>query len=181
MPIDKTQLISLLEAIDAHLPAKIRINAVGGTALTLLGIKTATIDIDFDTSSSDYQTLKKTIDELRPGYRIDLFTGGMIFSQQLPPDYLQKCIKIPAKLQNIDLHTICPLDIILSKTGRLNERDIQDIKTVMEKFEIRPSQVRKRGRKIGYVGNNANYTQNLDYVLGLFKKTKTGKYSRAQK
>lgn len=170
MPIDKTLLLSLLEAIDGDLPSKIRINAVGGTALTLLGVKTATIDVDFDTSPSDHETLKKTLDLLRPGYRVDLFTGGMIFSQQLPSDYLRKCVPIPTKFKNIDLYSIAPVDLILSKAGRLNERDVQDILAVISKFKVRPDEVKKRGQEIGYAGSDAIYAQNLKYVLGLFKK-----------
>ncbi len=168
MPIDKTQLLSLLQAVDDNLPSKIRINAVGGTALTLLGIKSATIDVDFDTTLADHHVLKKTINELNPGYRVDFFTNGLIFSQQLPDDYLQQCTPITSKLKNIDLYSISPLDILLSKTGRLNERDIQDIKMVIEKFDIKPGQVKKRAPKIGYVGAEAHYQQNLEYVLKLF-------------
>ena len=164
MPVDKQQLFSLLEAIDESLSARIRINAVGGTALTLLGLKASTIDVDFDMNKNDYVVLRKTLDALQPGYRIDLFAEGMIFSQQLPEDYLSKCVEI-RKLEKIDLYSIAPIDIVASKIGRLNERDIQDIKQILKHYRLTKRQVKLRASKIGYAGNDENYQHNLNYVL----------------
>lgn len=169
MPIDKTQLLSLLQAIGQNLPHKVRINAVGGTALTLLGVKSVTIDVDFDLNSVDCQVVKKVLEQLQPGYRIDLFENGMIFSQQLPEDYLKHCVAIPTKLENIELYAISPVDVIVSKAGRLNERDIQDIKAVIEKFSVKKKEISKRGEKVGYAGNDKLYLQNLQTVLAFFK------------
>ncbi|MFH1750767.1 MAG: DUF6036 family nucleotidyltransferase [Candidatus Micrarchaeota archaeon] len=165
MPIGKTELLDLLNAIDGALDRKIRINAVGGTALTLLGVKSSTLDVDFDANSKDSETLKKAIKLLNPGYKIDLFSNGMIFSQQLPSDYDKQCVPIPSKFRQIELFAISPLDIICSKIGRLNERDIQDIRMTIEKFKVTKDQVRKRAKLVGYAANDAIFAQNTKYVL----------------
>ena len=47
MPLDKSGLLGLLEAVDAELTRKITLVAAGGTAMTLLDLKPSTIDIDF--------------------------------------------------------------------------------------------------------------------------------------
>ncbi len=158
MPLDSKDLISLLQAIDSELPEKIRLNAVGGTALVLLNLKTATIDVDFDLNSQDHQILKTILERLQPGYRIDLFTDGFIFAQQLPDGYLKKCVKITtSQFSKIELYAISPIDVILSKTGRLNERDAQDIKLILAKFHISKRLLASRAKKIGYAGNQKIY------------------------
>ncbi|MFH1199627.1 MAG: DUF6036 family nucleotidyltransferase [Candidatus Micrarchaeota archaeon] len=167
--VEKTELLRFLGAIGRELERGIRVNAVGGTALTLLGVKPSTRDIDFDTSSPDHDVLKKAVGRLSPGYPVDLFTDGFIFSQRLPEDYLAACKPI-SKLTNIGLYTISPLDVVCTKIGRLNERDIQDIRLTIAKFGLTPQEVKRRAQAVEYVGNQENFDSNLEYTLeNLFK------------
>jgi hypothetical protein len=47
MPLDRSGLLGLLEAVDDELTRKIKLVAAGGTAMTLLNLKPSTVDIDF--------------------------------------------------------------------------------------------------------------------------------------
>jgi len=165
--VDKTELVNFLEELDKVLEKPIDIIAVGGTAMTLLGIKTSTIDIDFEVKPEEYNLLKKVLDNLPHGYRIDVFTNGLIFSQQLPDDYGEKSIQIK-KLKKINLLALHPIDIVVTKIGRLNERDQEDIRSCIEKFGLTKNQVKERAKEIEYVGKEELYQYNLEHVLKNF-------------
>ena len=79
--IDKNVLLEWLKAVDKKLKKKIVLIAVGGTAMTLLGLKSSTRDVDFCIESEN----KKHFEEvLGKKFKVDLFTDGYIFSYQLP-------------------------------------------------------------------------------------------------
>ncbi|MBI4044958.1 MAG: hypothetical protein HY392_04585 [Candidatus Diapherotrites archaeon] len=169
--IGKEKLLDFLVQVDKVLPRKIRANCVGGTGLTLLNAKNVTKDIDFDFSHEDEKEFKKALNRLPPhGLRIDFFTDGFIFSQKLPNDYEAHCVPIKTMLKNIELFSLSPVDIIVTKIGRLNDRDIEDIKACIKKFRINKKQVETRGKQIEYVGHEETYTTNLGFVLKNFFK-----------
>lgn len=168
MGIERTGLLGLLEAVDKELKRPITPIAAGGTAMTLLGLKTSTIDIDFDISTDNIREFREALKAIPHGFRIDIFTNGMIFSQQLPDDYAEKSIPIETKLKNIQLRALHPVDIVVSKIGRLNERDIQDIESCIKKYKLTSSQVKERAEKVEYVGREEFYADNLKHALKLF-------------
>jgi len=51
MPFDKSTVFGFLQEVDKELKRKITLVAAGGTAMTLLDVKSSTIDIDFDSSA----------------------------------------------------------------------------------------------------------------------------------
>lgn len=164
MQFDKRNLMEFLEEIDNALKERIELIAVGGTAMTLLGLKPSTIDIDFNLSDRDAGLFSQALRVVPHGYRIDVFKNGNIFSQQLPDGFEEKCIPIRGftKFKLLALH---PLDIVVTKIGRLDDRDIQDIKACINGFSLTGKQVRERAGMVGYTGNEENYRYNLKYVL----------------
>jgi hypothetical protein len=164
MPLDKTILIDFLEEIDKELDRPITVVAVGGTALTLLDAKTSTIDVDFTVPSGGYKIFNKALKSTPHGFRVDCWTDGMVFSQTLPDDYLKKSNSI-RKMKQIHLKALNPTDIVVTKIGRLDARDIEDIKTCIKKFKLKVNQIAKRAGQVEYVGREENYKTNLEYVL----------------
>lgn len=53
----KDDLVAFIQKLDSFLDKPITVIALGGTALTLLEIKSSTKDIDFIMTLKDYQTL----------------------------------------------------------------------------------------------------------------------------
>ncbi|MDD4878387.1 MAG: DUF6036 family nucleotidyltransferase [Candidatus Nanoarchaeia archaeon] len=106
MAIDKDMLLDLLSEVDKALGKEMSIVAVGGTAMTLLDLKQSTIDIDFNASKDDVTELRRAFNSIPHGFRVDLFVEGMIFSQQLPDDYLKKCIPVKTKFAHIHLFAL---------------------------------------------------------------------------
>lgn len=164
----KEDLIGFLKAVDENLEKKINIVAVGGTAMTLLGLKPSTIDIDFDLKSGDAEELKKALRTIPHGFRIDIFGDGLIFSQQLPDDHLERSIPVKAGFRKIGLYALHPLDIVVTKIGRLNERDVQDIGACIESFGLTRKQIEERANQVEYIGREENYRINLRNVLKRF-------------
>jgi hypothetical protein len=168
MPIERSGLLSLLEAVDKELKKPITIIAAGGTAMTLLDLKVSTIDIDFDLSGEDLKDFKDALRYIAHGFRIDIFTNGMIFSQQLPDDYAERSITIKTRLRKIKLRALHPIDIIVSKIGRLNERDMQDIEACIKRYKLTADQIKQRAESVQYVGREESYADNVRHVLKTF-------------
>lgn len=164
MPLDKSRLLDFLAVLDVELHRKITVVAVGGTAMTLLDLKHSTIDIDFNVLSVDHGDFNKALANLSHGFKVDIFIDGMIFSQALPADYLEKSVPITS-FQHINLKALHPVDIVVTKIGRLNERDIQDIEACVKKSKLSKIQVQERANQVQYVGREENYKYNLQYVL----------------
>ena len=168
MALDKSDLLAFLKEVDRELPRKIHLIAVGGTAMTLLNLKNSTIDIDFVLEREETDIFRKVLQAIPHGFRIDIFSDGMVFSQQLPKDYIEKSITITSHLKNIQLSALHPLDIVVTKIGRLDERDIEDIGACIRKFHLLKSDIQKRANDVVYVGREENYRINVGYVLRKF-------------
>ena len=168
MEIKADRLFKFLAEVDVELKKEIELNAVGGTALTLLGLKTSTIDIDFDMSDDDKIYFKKVLELLPHGFKIDIFTEGYIFCQQLPKDYLEMRKMINSNLKKIRLYTISPLDIAASKISRLNDRDIEDIGSVINKCKIKMEDLINRSNEIMHAGSEDIPKKNLEIIIQKF-------------
>lgn len=167
MSLDKSALLDFLRILDNEISKKITLVATGGTAMTLLDLKPSTIDIDFTIPSSDKPAFDKALASVPHGFKIDVWTDGTVFSQSLPDDYLEKNIKI-ANFRHILLKALHPVDIVVTKIGRLDYRDVQDIEACIKGFNISKSQIEKRAATIQYVGNEEIYRNNLKSVLKKF-------------
>ncbi len=168
MPLDKSMLLEFLQSLDAEVSREITVVAVGGTAMTLLDVKPSTVDIDFTVPDDDYQEFQRANARLPHGFKIDLFRGGVVFTQMLPEDYLEKSVKIDNRLKHIRLKALHPVDVVVTKIGRLDDRDIEDISVCIREFGISRSQIEERARQVQYAGREENYETNLQYVLKKF-------------
>jgi len=167
--LDKRSLFEFLEVVDEELKRNITLVVAGGTAMTLLDLKPSTIDIDFTAPADDVREFNETLRNIPHGFKIDFWTGGMVFSQILPEDYLKRSIPIK-KMKNIELRALHPIDIVVTKIGRLDDRDEQDIEACIRKYRITKNQIVKRSSQVQYVGNAENYRTNLQHVLKRFFK-----------
>ena len=166
--IGKDMLIKWLHGIDARLKKKIVLVAVGGTAMTLLGLKSSTVDVDFSIASEDKTHFEEVLDKK---FKVDIFVEGYIFSEQLPEDYIEKS-KDVLELNKIRLKVLSPVDIVITKSARLNARDEEDIKAIAKHTE-REELVKRFEQVVGtYSGREEDYRQNFEYVLRMYFKEK---------
>lgn len=171
MPCDKSALFDFLSVLNEDLPKKIILIAVGGTAMTLLDLKQSTIDIDFTIPGCDRLEFEQALKNNPPGYRVDRWTDGCIFCQTLPKDYLAKSTQI-MEFSNISLRALHPVDIIVTKIGRLNARDLQDIEACIKRANVSEAEIKERALLVvqTYVGPEEDYFGNLNLVLTKFFK-----------
>src|SRR3989338_1919089 len=146
--IDDYRLFALLESISSYLDIKTSFYALGGTALTLRGIKKSTLDIDINVSTEqEYARISSLFQDIgferkgparwitQEGLAFDLFHGFSIFGTHLLPDSLDKATFIKS-LGNIQLYALSLPDIVISKLARGDSRDFADIKTIFENEKI---------------------------------------------
>jgi len=105
------------------------------------------------------------------GFKIDLYKDGVVFSQILPEDYLEKSIRI-GQMGKIELRALQPVDIVVTKIGRLDDRDMQDIGACIKAHSLTQETISSRAKQIQYVGREANYKANLRHVIGTFFREK---------
>ena len=162
--IDNNVLLEWLKTIDKKLKKKIIIIAVGGTAMTLLGLKPSTKDIDFCINSEDKAHFEKFLDKK---FKVDIFVDGYIFSEQLPSDYAEKSKEI-ANMKNLTLKALSPVDIIITKAARLNARDEEDIQTISRYAD--KGELISRFEEVvnSYSGNEEDYRRHIEIILKRF-------------
>lgn len=168
MSLDNVRLLDFLGEIDKELTHKIVVVAVGGTAMTLLNAKSSTIDVDFTIPSAYFGYFQHAKDIVQPGFKVDLFHDGAVFVNMLPEDYMKRSTLIKTRLKNIELRALHPVDIIITKIGRLDGRDEQDIESCIKKFKIKKSQIVKRASQMGSATEDEVFQNNLQIVLKKF-------------
>jgi len=171
--INANRLFELLQSISKYVEIKIKIYALGGTALTLLNIKKSTLDVDINIETNrEYEYLSKLFEEIgfeksegirwttQEGLAFDLFHGSNIHGTMLLPDCLSlsKFIKF---FGNIELYTLPLEDIIISKLARGDSRDFEDIKAMLNKEKISLQYLIKRYKKTMEASIVAEYKQKL--------------------
>ena len=159
--IDKSELIAWLKGVDKRLRKSMTVIALGGTAMTLLGLKSSTIDVEFCVASEDRKIFENALDKR---FKVDIFTDGYIFSEQLPDDYAERSKDVLA-LKHIQLKVLNPLDIVITKTARLNARDEEDIQAIAAYVD--KEELLQRFEKVvpTYSGKEEEYRRNFDYIV----------------
>ena len=184
--IDKTGFLDRMSVWNSFLKRKVHLIACGGTALTLLGVKDTTKDIDLIVPDlAEYEYLLDTLKQL--GYRsatgagwtrgdgfiFDLFRGKSVHSTELLDSPLDKGMHILIKeLSNIYLGALNYYDIIISKVFRGLSIDIDDCLALIKskRQEIDLGRLEKRFRETASFDVSENkVNKNLEHFLKILK------------
>lgn len=165
MELDNTMLLDFLEEIDEELEMKVILVAVGGTAMTLINGKASTRDVDFTIPSEYYGEFERAMKQVPHGFEVQCFHDGAVFVNMLPDDYLKRSKLVKTKMKNITLRTLHPVDIVVTKIGRLTDRDVEDIKSCITKFHLKKEDIVQRSKLLGPIGHEKTYQVNLKQVL----------------
>jgi hypothetical protein len=168
MSVDNARLLEFMAEIDREVRRRIALVAAGGTAMTLLGLKPSTIDVDFTGRSDEIDEFEEALRQVPHGFTVHCWRDGVIFSQMLPDDYVEKSVGIDADLGKIDLRALQPVDVVVTKIGRLDDRDFDDIEACIRGCNLTEVQVTRRAERVEYVGRAENYRINLDAVVARF-------------
>jgi len=138
--IDKDGLLNRLAAWDSFLKRKVSLIACGGTALTLLGVKPSTKDIDLLVPvPEEHDYLLGILKQMgyksasgwgwknEDGYIFDLFRGKSVHTTELLDSPLEEKNHLLVKeFSRIYLGVLNYYDIIISKLFRCTTVDIDD-------------------------------------------------------
>ena len=186
--VTSRELLETLEAWDAVLPGrgKIRMIACGGTAMTLLGYKESTKDVDFlIPDTQDYERLIRFLKAAgyqpasghswkRPGEVLvfDLFLGDRVYQTDLLSSPLRKGghRKI-REWKKIYLGVLNPPDLIITKLFRGDQVDFDDCYVVVQKEKPDLRKLEKRYRETAsYYPNEGKVLKHWDWFLRDIKK-----------
>ena len=166
MRVSKKQLLDVLELFDQELGRNIVLMAVGGTAMTLLGIKASTKDIDFNIPlDDDFKEFKRLNEKIKPGVKIDFWSSNTIFSGVLPSDYVKAATEYKTRFKKIDVRVLSPIDIACSKISRFNVADMEDIQSCIKHAKITKNHLAKRASQYSRAGNDDVFKQNLKHIM----------------
>lgn len=164
--VSKKELLGFLDLFDQELDRDIVIIAVGGTAMTLLGLKASTKDIDFNIpSDGDFKEFDRVNDRIKPGVKIDSWSSNMIFSEILPEDYVNSAIEYKTSFKRIKVMILNPIDIVCSKISRFSEADMEDIKDCIRYAHITKGRLAERASQYSSAGSDRTFEQNLAYIM----------------
>jgi len=188
--IKTDELTQTLQVWDEFLPGRgiIRLVACGGTALTLMGYKESTKDVDF--LVPEPEEYKRLVDFLaKAGYQqmtqygwkrdgetilFDLFPGKRIYVTELLNSPLARGGSQEWKVwKKIKVSILNPMDIIISKMFRGTEVDIQDSLLLLLKENINLKKLQKRYRETAqYEIGEAKVLRNLEILLKRWQEAK---------
>jgi len=154
--INTDALYDFIESIDPYCEQQLSFYALGGTALTILGLKQSTLDIDINVKTkSEYDYITKIFKSLgflklspirwqtQEGFAFDIFFGQQILGTHLLEDALQLSKK-QKEFTAITIYTLNIYDIIISKIVRSDIRDLNDIKTILLQKQINMDRLTQR-------------------------------------
>lgn len=148
--------------------------------MTYMGLRKHSIDVDFFYDGMSDDKLCEVVEKLSEdfnGARIDawstkkmLISDGRMNKLELPADYLDICSDPEEEgFKNIKLKILSPIDIVLTKVGRLADKDLQDIKTLVEEYNI-PRQALEQRYQLylqGYDGNPKRMKENFKSLMAI--------------
>lgn len=183
--INAEELFELLSSISKFIEKRVRMYALGGTALTILNIKASTRDIDLNIESKkEYDYICRIFEDIgfeksgtyrwitQEGLAFDLFWGSDIMGTSLLPDCLSQA-KYIGSFGRIELYTLSLYDIIISKLARGDPRDFDDIKSIFENKRVSLEKLTERYKKTMEMSVVAHYRQKLlDLIEIKFKEWK---------
>lgn len=162
--VTNDELLRTLSAWDELLSArgKIHLIACGGTALSLLGYKVSTKDVDFLVpNEKEYKKLVEFL--MRAGYEqctgygwkrpdeviiYDLYRGNSVYTTALLTSPLRKDgNKKIREWKRIYLGVLNPIDLIITKIFRGAEVDFEDSLELLKREKIDLAKLEKRFKK----------------------------------
>ncbi len=185
--IDKQGLLDKISVWDSFLKRKVHLIACGGTALTLLGVKASTKDIDLIVPDLiEYEYLVNNLKQL--GYRsasgwgwtrgdgfiFDLFRDKIVHTTELLDSPLDKGNHILIKeFSHIYLGVLNYYDLIIVKLFRATTVDIEDCLSLMKdkRQEIDLNLLEKRFRETAsFDVSEDRVNDNWEHFLKMIKK-----------
>jgi hypothetical protein len=186
--LNKEDLLKNMTAWNGFLRKKVHLIACGGTAMTLLGVKESTRDVDFMVPvEEEYRYLIKILEQLgyvsssgsgwkRPSevYIYDLFRGKRVHTTELiDPPLDEGRHSLIKEFSRLYIGVLNHYDLIISKLFRCTSVDVDDCLALMKarRNEIDINMLRERFKETAqYDITEAKMMSNWDYFEQILAK-----------
>ena len=125
--LSKSDIIRHMEKVGDMVKEKYELVAVGGTCLTLQGIKSYTRDVDYIVERGDMLKFADAYKSFYDGV-IHLAEPCTCFAIYMPSDYVSHTFNV-GTFGNINLCMLSLADIVITKASRYNDRDKTDLES----------------------------------------------------
>ena len=189
--IKKDELTQTLNIWNELIPGRgvVRLVACGGTALTLMGYKESTKDVDFLVPElKEYQRIVAFLESA--GYRretqygwkreaetilFDLYLGKKVYvTELLTSPLIRGGSRLWRRWSKIEISILNPLDLIISKMFRGTEVDIQDSLLLLARESVDLKKLQKRYRETAcYDIGEGKVLRNLELLLKRLEREKS--------
>jgi hypothetical protein len=179
-PLMKTQLVQALAEIGEALPERTECIAVGRTSLVLQGMKPVTFVVELAFLSEDQ--LKHCVDSLKSlGYRfqtserwvrfareasIDLFLNRVFF---IGGYMLERASRLEEDTGKLVVRLLDPQDVFLLNSLSGHPRDLDDMKTIIEKTSVDWESLLLEVKERMKIGSSRRTPLSLAYSLDKLK------------
>ncbi len=153
--------------VDRSLSDAVELHCVGGFVLTAVhGVPRTTADLDYISAIP-----RQCVEELDriAGRDSALAKKHKVFLQAVggvgdwPEDYESRLTTLPLGLKKLTLRILDPYDLILSKLTRNSPKDMEDVKALTQKLELKFDVLRNRFlTEMSWVPNRVRHEQTLE-------------------
>jgi hypothetical protein len=153
-PVDRARLRAFLEALGRATRRAARLYLVGGAVVIDLGLRPATLDIDFVAEADDPQALddlEHAIRRLRDELDINVEPASPADFLPIPRSLLQRSRYIgrfgALSVYYYDIYYDIP-SLVIAKAARALERDLDDVERLVRSGEVEWSEVEETWQTI---------------------------------
>lgn len=123
--MDRGGLIAAVRRVSAAVTEEYLVVGAGGTSLSLQGIKAQTLDIDFVGERGNIPKIMEVFEQVGIG-ELEVSGPGFGFGTIMPGDYVAQAVDC-GTYGNITVKAMGLPDVVITKAGRYNQRDKDDI------------------------------------------------------
>ncbi|MDP4012256.1 MAG: DUF6036 family nucleotidyltransferase [Candidatus Nanoarchaeia archaeon] len=160
-----------LSRLNSVIKKKVTVVLIGGSALSTLGLKSTTEDVDIVCRSSEPIVANFCREYLkRYKVKVEFFVDGLFKNIRIK-DYLESAYPyVQDEFQNLDIKLLSLPDIILTKISRSLPRDFEDIARVLQKQEISETELDKRFLYLlkNTIGDKTDFKEKYDNFKKLY-------------
>lgn len=157
---------AFLADVDQSLSEPVELNYVGGFVLTAVYGMRSTADIDYiavvpQQAIEDLERIAGRDSALAKKHKVWLQLVGVA---DYPENYDSRLTTLPLGLKKLTLRTFDPYDLILSKLTRNSDKDMEDVRALAQKLNLKFDVLMKRFQSEMTVPNRARHEQTLNVV-----------------
>jgi hypothetical protein len=158
-----------LADVDQSLSEPVELHCVGGFVLTAVyAIPRETSDLDYisvipQQALNELERIAGADSDLRKKHKVWVHVASGV--ADYPEDYESRLTTLPLGLKKLTLRVFEPYDLLLAKLTRNNPKDMQDVRALVQKLNLKFDVLVGRFQaEMSWVANRSRHEQTLNVV-----------------